>query len=92
MARALWNGAVIAESAEHQTVEGDVCFPATTVDRRSPRPSPRTTVRGWKGTAHYHDVVVGDRVNAGAAWCYPSPKPAEIAGHVAFWRGVVVEP
>ena len=31
-------------------------------------------------------------VNADAAWYYPAPKDAakEIAGYVAFWRGVKV--
>ena len=36
---------------------------------------------------------MGDEVNRAAAWCYPDPLPAaqEIAGHVAFWRGVRIE-
>jgi uncharacterized protein (DUF427 family) len=31
--------------------------------------------------------------NADAAWFYPEPKDAakEIAGHIAFWKGVRVE-
>jgi uncharacterized protein (DUF427 family) len=37
-------------------------------------------------------VVVEDRRNEGAAWYYPDPKPAatNIAGRIAFWRGVEV--
>ncbi|HNO15606.1 MAG TPA: DUF427 domain-containing protein, partial [Actinomycetota bacterium] len=33
------------------------------------------------------------QVNEDAAWVYPQPKEAasEIADHVAFWRGVMVE-
>ena len=48
---------------------------------------------GWKGTASYYHVVVGDEVNEDAAWYYPSAKDAakNIEGYVAFWRGVVVE-
>jgi uncharacterized protein (DUF427 family) len=48
------------------------------------------SVCGWKGEAHYYDVVVGDQVNANAAWFYPEPKDAaaEIKGRVAFWKGV----
>jgi uncharacterized protein (DUF427 family) len=36
----------------------------------------------------------GSRENASAAWFHPAPKPAieEIEDHVAFWRGVVVQP
>ena len=57
------------------------------------RPSERTSVCPWKGVARYYDVVVGDRVNAGAAWYYPDPKPAasQIRDHVAFWQGVTVQ-
>jgi uncharacterized protein (DUF427 family) len=36
---------------------------------------------------------VGDGRNDDAAWFYPSPTDAakEIADHVAFWKGVMVE-
>jgi uncharacterized protein (DUF427 family) len=49
-------------------------------------------VCGWKGEAHYYDVVVDGQVNANAAWFYPEPKEAaaEIKGRVAFWKGVQV--
>jgi len=32
-------------------------------------------------------------VNKDAAWYYPDPKPAaaNIAGYVAFWKGVKIE-
>jgi uncharacterized protein (DUF427 family) len=41
--------------------------------------------------ASYYDVVVGDAVNANAAWYYPTPKDAaqEIADYVAFYRNRV---
>jgi uncharacterized protein (DUF427 family) len=53
----------------------------------------RIPVCGWKGTASYYDIVVGDAVNHDGAWYYPATKPeaSEIAGYVAFWRGVTVE-
>ena len=93
MARATWKGVVIAESADPPVVEGNVYFPPGAVDHRFLRPSAETSVCGWKGVARYHDVVVGDAVNPGAAWYYPDPKPAAkaIAHHIAFWRGVRVE-
>jgi len=33
------------------------------------------------------------QVNKDAAWYYPEPKPeaANIAGYIAFWKGVKVE-
>ena len=47
---------------------------------------------GWKGTAHYYDLVVNGQVNANAVWFYPEPKDAaaNIRGRVAFWKGVQV--
>ena len=93
MARAIWNGAVIAESDRFELVEGNVYFPPGAVKAEHLRPSARHTVCPWKGTASYHDVVVGGQVNAGAAWYYPDPKPAaaNIRDHIAFWQGVTVE-
>lgn len=93
MARASWNGAVIAESDTFEIVEGNVYFPPGAVKSAHLRPSATHTVCGWKGTASYYDVVVGDAVNADAAWYYPDPKSAaaNIRGHIAFWRGVTVE-
>ena len=93
MARATWNGVVIAESDRTRIVEGNHYFPADAVRTEHLAPSETHTVCGWKGTASYYDVVVGDARNADAAWFYPEPKAAakEIAGHVAFWRGVRIE-
>jgi uncharacterized protein (DUF427 family) len=93
MARAMWNGAVLAESDRVEVVEGNLYFPPDTVDRRWLRPSETHTVCPWKGTASYYDVVVDGQTNRDAAWYYPAPKDAarQIAGHVAFWRGVQVE-
>ena len=93
MARATWHGAVIAESDTFEIVEGNVYFPPGAVKREHLRESSTHTVCPWKGTASYYTVVVGGQENADAAWYYPEPKPAasNIAGHVAFWRGVQVE-
>ena len=43
----------------------------------------------FKGLARYHDVVGGDRVEASAAWSYPSPSPGfeALVGHVAIYPG-----
>jgi len=93
MARAVWNGAVIAESDRFKLVEGNVYFPPESVRAALLRPSSRTTHCPWKGTAQYHDVVVDGQVNAAAAWYYPAPKTAaaNIKDHIAFWQGVTVE-
>ena len=93
MARATWNGAVIAESESYEMVEGNVYFPPEAVNRAYLRESATNTVCGWKGTASYYDVVVDGDANADAAWYYPDPMDAaaNIRDHVAFWKGVEVE-
>jgi uncharacterized protein (DUF427 family) len=92
MTEAVWEGTRIAASDACVVVEGNRYFPADAVDRTHLRPSATTSVCPWKGTAHYYDVVVGERVNRDAAWYYPDPKPAaaEIKDRVAFWKGVEV--
>jgi uncharacterized protein (DUF427 family) len=93
MAKATWNGAVIAESDEFEVVEGNIYFPPHAVKQEYLRPTQTHTVCSWKGDCSYYDVVVGGEVNADAAWVYQDPKPAakNIRGHIAFWRGVTVE-
>ena len=93
MPRAFWNGKVIAESDQHELVEGNVYFPPDTIKREYFQPSNTHTVCGWKGTASYYTVVVDGLENRDAAWYYPDPKPAaaNVKDHVAFWRGVTVE-
>ena len=89
---ARWNGATIARSDAIVTVEGNAYFPPEALVEGCFRPSSHRTVCGWKGEAHYYDVVVDGQVNANAAWFYPEPKDAaaNIKGRVAFWKGVQV--
>lgn len=93
MARAIWNGAVIAESDRCEIVEGNRYFPPEAVKREFLRESSSHTVCGWKGIASYYDVVVGGEVNRDAAWTYPQTKPAadNVRGYIAFWHGVKIE-
>ncbi len=92
MAKATWNGVVLAESDDTVEVEGNLYFPAAALSRAHTRDSATHTSCAWKGVASYYDVVVGDSVNADAVWFYPTPiAGAEmVAGRVAFWKGVVV--
>jgi uncharacterized protein (DUF427 family) len=92
MAQAVWNGVVIAQSDGTVVVEGNHYFPPEAVRADALRPSERTSVCPWKGTARYYTVVAGDKENPDAAWYYPEPKPAaaEIKGRIAFWKGVAV--
>ena len=95
MPKAIWNGVVVAEAPDSavQTVENNVYFPIASVRRDCLQPSDTHTVCGWKGTASYYHVAVDGKVNSDAAWYYPEPKDAakNIAGHVAFWKGVQVK-
>ena len=94
MAKAIWNGAVLAESAAYRIIERNYYFPAEEVKREYLRPSEHHTTCFWKGEASYYDVVVNGEVNPKAAWYYPEPKQAaqQIKNYIAFWHGVTVVP
>jgi uncharacterized protein (DUF427 family) len=93
MAKAIWNGQVIAQSDQFELVEGNVYFPPAAVNRGLLRDSATHTTCHWKGEASYYDVMIDGQVNKDAAWYYPAPKDAakNIKDHVAFWKGVTVE-
>ena len=94
MATATWQGKVIAEVAASEVVvvEGNIYFPIASAQAENLQASSHQTVCPWKGTAHYWDVVVDGNVNKNAAWVYPEPKEAakQIAGRVAFWKGMKI--
>jgi uncharacterized protein (DUF427 family) len=93
MARAIWNGVVVAESDRTQVVEGNHYFPPEALRREHVRESATHTTCPWKGVASYYDVVAGESVARDACWYYPAPEDAakHLAGWVAFWKGVRVE-
>lgn len=93
MAKATWNGTVLAESAETVVVEGNHYFPPASLKRELLTESATHTTCGWKGVASYYTVAADGKTNPDAAWYYPDPLPAakNIAGYVAFWKGVQVE-
>jgi uncharacterized protein (DUF427 family) len=92
MAEAYWNGTRIAASDDIVTVERNAYFPLAAIEPGVLKESATTSVCPWKGTAHYYTLVVDGAENRDAAWYYPTPKEAakEIAGRVAFWKGVEV--
>jgi uncharacterized protein (DUF427 family) len=93
MPKAVWKGAVIAESNATVAVEGNQYFPPDSLHREFLKPSQTTSQCPWKGKASYYDIEVGGERNADAAWYYPEPSAAarQIKDHVAFWRGVRIE-
>ena len=95
MAKATWNGVILAESDKYEMVEGNVYFPQESAKWEYFTEGDRQYTCPWKGGARYHDIVVGGKINKNAAWSYPEPKEAakHIKGHVAFERskGVRIE-
>ena len=93
MAKAIWNGEVIAESDGTVLVEANHYFPPESLNRSLLVESEHQSVCGWKRTASYFDIVVDGKTNQQAAWYYPDPKDeaSNIRGHVAFWKGVEVK-
>ena len=91
--KAIWKGKTIAASSNTVVVEGNHYFPLESVSMEHLKPSSKTTVCPWKGTASYYSVVVGDEENLDAAWYYPTPKDAaaQIKDHIAFWRAVAIQ-
>jgi uncharacterized protein (DUF427 family) len=90
--KATWNGVVIAESDDIVTVEGNAYFPVAAVNKTYLRDSDHHSTCPWKGVASYYSLDVDGKQNANAVWFYPTPKDAakQIAGRVAFWKGVQV--
>lgn len=95
MPTATWNGAVIAEARDDEVeiVENNVYFPMSSVMQEYLQPSDTTSGCPWKGTANYFSLNVNGEINKDAVWIYHKPFEAakQIAGHVAFWKGVKVQ-
>jgi uncharacterized protein (DUF427 family) len=92
MPTASWNGQTLAQTDDTVVVEGNHYFPASALREGHFEPSSHRTRCGWKGEAHYYDVIVDGERNANAAWYYPEPLPAaeNIRGRIAFWKGVEI--
>jgi uncharacterized protein (DUF427 family) len=93
MAKAIWNGKILAESDVTEMVEGNHYFPPESIKPEYFKDSSSHTTCHWKGLASYYDVEVEGQTNKNAAWYYPDPSPAaeNIKGYIAFWHGVTVE-
>jgi uncharacterized protein (DUF427 family) len=93
MVKAVWNGAVIAESGDTVVVDGDHYFPEASLKREYVSFSNHRS-SSPKGQAHYYSLFVDGELNPDAVWYYPEPDAAvaAIKGRVAFWKGVKIEP
>ena len=94
MPQAVFNGTVIADSAETVVVEGNHYFPPESLKSEYfVEASGYHTTCPWKGLASYYDVEVDDQRAQAVAWTYkdPSAQAAMIKDHVAFYPKVKIE-
>lgn len=93
MARAIFNGTVIAESEAVEEVEGNLYFPPDSLREEHFRSTDHMTVCSWKGTASYYTLEADGERAENAAWTYRDPKPEaeNIRAFVAFYPVVTVE-
>ena len=98
MAKAIWNGKVLAESDDTILIEGNQYFPPDSIKKEFFSPSDMHTTCHWKGEANYYNITVDGETNENAAWYYPEPKEGSVKrvgkdfrNYVAFWHGVEVE-
>lgn len=89
-------GAVIARSMKAQRVletsHPPVYYlPRVDIDDGALESIRHTTICEYKGTAHYFDVIGGDRRASAAAWTYPEPSPGyeALVDHVAFYPALM---
>ena len=88
--KAAWNGVILAQSDDTVVVEGNHYFPLSSMNSEYFKPSETHTVCPWKGTASYYTVQTAAGTNPDAAWFYPKAGAEQVAGRVAFWKGVQV--
>jgi uncharacterized protein (DUF427 family) len=93
MAKASWNGKIIAESDNVEHVEGNVYFSPDSIKKEFFKETETHSTCPWKGEASYYTITVEGKENKDGAWYYPNPKEEakNITGYVAFWNGVIVE-
>ena len=93
MPKAIWNGAVLAESDRTEVVENNYYFPPDSIKQEYFKESQYHTTCPWKGVASYYSIEVDGQLNKDAAWYYPTAKDKakNIEGYIAFWKGVKVE-
>ena len=93
MVKAVWNGAILAESDRTIVIDGKHYFPPDAINREYFYENIVHSYCPCLGMANYFNVRVGNKLKPNAAWYYPQPGHAaqEIAGYITFWQGVRVE-
>ena len=90
--RAIWNGAVVAESDDTVVMDGNHYFPDASLRREYFTRSGSKALCPWKGLASYYSITVDGITNPDAAWFYrhPSPLARNVKKRVAFRNGVEI--
>lgn len=90
MPRAIWKEALLAESDDIVTIDGDIYYPLESVNGDFLRKSSSSSICPRKGQAFFYDVIVGDTVNRDAAWYYLDPNSdyQQLKNRIAFWKGI----
>lgn len=93
MPRAVVNGTVIAETDQHEVVEGNIYFPPDSINKEYFKDSSMHTNCPWKGVASYYALTVDGEEMPDVAWYYPDPSQAaaNIKNYVAFYPAVKIE-
>ena len=92
MARAIWNGMILARSDDVFEIENSLYFPRESVRMDLLRRSSTRTHCPWKGRATYYSLVDDDQTFEDVAWSYESPKSRArvIKDCMAFWKQVTI--
>jgi uncharacterized protein (DUF427 family) len=90
--KAIWNGTVVAESDDTVVFDGEHYFPDSALKREYVVGSNHRSSDQTKGQARYYSLLVDGDLHPDAVRYYPEPLEgaAEIAGRVAFGKGVQV--
>ena len=89
--KALWNGAILAQSNETEIVDGKHYFPPYSIDYRHFKASDTHTTDPKRGVANYYTLEVAGRQLIDAAWFYPAPIDGdELPGYITFASEVVI--
>jgi uncharacterized protein (DUF427 family) len=92
MAKAIWNGEILAESKRAKEVNGYTFFPPNSVKKEFLKKSYTKQIDANLGMANFYNIRVGDSINWNGAWYYPDIKNSDlnIAGFIAFSPGIEI--
>lgn len=92
MAKAIWNGKIIAESEDFVLMVDAYYFPIQSIQCEYLIPSSAKTKCFCKGDALYYHIQVNGEKIENAAWYYPDPYPMaeNVRDKIAFLEGVKI--